>query len=48
MATASCKDLPCKIDTVCLHGDGAEALAMARALRGHLTEAGFEIGRFGA
>lgn len=48
IVTASGKEIPCKIDTVCLHGDGAEALAMARALRGHLTEAGFEICRFGA
>ena len=44
--TAGGKRLPCRIDTICLHGDGAEALAMARALRAHLEAEGVTIRRF--
>jgi UPF0271 protein len=31
------------IETLCLHGDGAEALALARALRGDLDRAGISV-----
>lgn len=35
-------------DTVCLHGDGARAVAFARRLNAELTRAGVEIRAFGA
>ena len=38
--TASGRRLPCRIDTVCLHGDGPDAVVVARALHDHLTAAG--------
>ena len=44
--TASGKHLPCRIDTVCVHGDSPGAMAMARALRDHLTGAGIAVARF--
>jgi UPF0271 protein len=37
------KEIPCKIDTICLHGDSPGAVALARALREHLTEAGVTL-----
>lgn len=43
--SASGKHIPTRIDTVCLHGDTAEALEMARTLRTRLTEAGVTIQR---
>ncbi len=36
--------IPARIDTVCLHGDGAGALAIATATRAALEAAGFTIG----
>lgn len=44
--TESGKHIPSRIDTICLHGDSAEAVAMAGALRDHLTRAGIEVARF--
>ncbi|MBU2980529.1 5-oxoprolinase subunit PxpA [Lentibacter algarum] len=44
---SSGKRIPAKIDTVCLHGDTAEAVSMARALRAKLTSSGVEIAQFG-
>ncbi|WP_368186839.1 LamB/YcsF family protein [Aestuariibius sp. HNIBRBA575] len=38
--------IPCKIDTICLHGDGATAVQMATALRAKLEQAGIEIAPF--
>ncbi|SOC14235.1 UPF0271 protein [Rhodobacter sp. JA431] len=38
--------IPTKIDTICLHGDTAEALEMARALRAQLQAAGVTLARF--
>lgn len=35
--------IPCQIDTVCLHGDTAGAVQMAREIRAHLTQAGVTI-----
>ncbi len=43
---ASGKHLPCRIDTVCVHGDNPAALAMAGSLRGHLAAAGIAVQRF--
>ncbi len=37
------KQIPCQIDTICLHGDTEGALAMARGIRQHLTDAGITI-----
>lgn len=44
--TESGKHIPSRIDTICLHGDSAAAVTMARALRDHLTGAGIEVARF--
>ena len=41
--TTSGKLLETPIDTICVHGDGAEALAIATRLRDALTEAGYRI-----
>ncbi|MBQ2260896.1 MAG: 5-oxoprolinase subunit PxpA [Loktanella sp.] len=41
--TASGKHIPCKIDTICLHGDTPGAVAIARGLRDHLTQAGVTL-----
>lgn len=43
--SASGKHIPTRIDTVCLHGDTAEALEMARVLRTRLAEAGVIVER---
>jgi UPF0271 protein len=37
------KHIPCQIDTICLHGDTPGAVAMARGIRQHLTDAGITI-----
>ncbi len=37
--SASGKHIPCQIDTICLHGDTAGAVAMARGVKDHLTNA---------
>lgn len=42
---ASGKRIPARIDTVCVHGDGPEALAIARAVRAALEAAGVEVAR---
>jgi UPF0271 protein len=42
---ASGKRIPARIDTVCVHGDGPEALAIARAVRASLEAAGVEVAR---
>lgn len=44
--TAKGSHLPCRIDTVCLHGDSPEAVALARHLRGLLEGEGVTIARF--
>ncbi|MEZ5912996.1 MAG: 5-oxoprolinase subunit PxpA [Paracoccaceae bacterium] len=38
--------IPARIDTVCLHGDTPDAVAMAKTLREHLQTAGFTIKKF--
>lgn len=40
------KRIPCRIDTICLHGDTASAVGMARALRDHLVRTGIKVTRF--
>lgn len=40
--------LPTKVDSICVHGDGPEALPIARAVRDGLEEAGIAIAPFAA
>jgi UPF0271 protein len=44
--TESGKRIPCRIDTVCLHGDTPAAVDMARGIRGHLAQAGIALQQF--
>lgn len=37
------KHIPCQIDTICLHGDTPDAVAMARGIRQHLEQAGITL-----
>lgn len=37
------KKLPCRIDSICVHGDEASAVAVARAVREGLEQAGIEV-----
>jgi len=37
--------IPARIDTVCVHGDGPEALAIARGVRAALEAEGIEVAR---
>ncbi len=41
--SASGKRIPAQIDTICVHGDGPEALALARSVRDGLTAAGIAV-----
>ena len=41
------KRIPARIDTICVHGDGATAVAMARRVRDALEADGVEIRPFG-
>lgn len=45
--TQSGKHIPTRIDTICLHGDTAEAVEIARKTRASLEEAGVSLARFG-
>ncbi|MEM9524166.1 MAG: 5-oxoprolinase subunit PxpA [Pseudomonadota bacterium] len=38
--------LPCRIDTICLHGDTPGAVVMARRIKERLTDAGIEVRQF--
>jgi 5-oxoprolinase (ATP-hydrolysing) subunit A len=42
---ASGRRIPARIDTVCVHGDGPEALAIAKAVRVALEAAGVQVAR---
>lgn len=44
--TASGKHIPTPIDTICLHGDTAEAVDIARFTRAALTSAGITVAQF--
>ncbi len=37
------RHIPCQIDTICLHGDTPDAVAMARGIKQHLTDAGITL-----
>lgn len=41
IVTANGLYLPCRIDSICVHGDGAEAVATAKAIRIALESAGY-------
>lgn len=45
--TESGKHIPTRIDTICVHGDNAEAVALARAVRDGLQTAGIAVATFG-
>jgi UPF0271 protein len=45
--TESGKEIPTRIDTICVHGDSAEAVALGRAVRAGLEAAGVTIKAFG-
>jgi len=45
--TESGKHISTRIDTICVHGDTAEAVALAHGVRDGLQAAGIGIGRFG-
>jgi UPF0271 protein len=40
--------IPARIDTICLHGDTAEAVAIAKAVRAGLEDAGIRVQRLAA
>ncbi|MBQ7497381.1 MAG: LamB/YcsF family protein [Selenomonas sp.] len=42
--TASGKLIPVKADTICVHGDGAKALAFAKRIRAALETSGIKVG----
>ena len=46
VTTVSGRKLPVRIDSVCVHGDKPEAVAMARVVRGILEAAGVELRPF--
>jgi len=37
------KQIPCEIDSVCIHGDNASSLATAKSIRDNLVENGLEL-----
>lgn len=43
IVTASGQQLPTRIDSICVHGDGPEAVATARAIRQALEQAGYTL-----
>lgn len=44
--TESGKHIPAAVDTICLHGDGATAVQIARTVRSALDDAGVSLQRF--
>ena len=46
IVTASGREIPTRIDTICLHGDTPEAVDIARAVRGELEAAGITVAKF--
>ncbi|AUH32141.1 LamB/YcsF family protein [Paracoccus tegillarcae] len=46
IVTQSGKTIPCRIDTICVHGDSPDAVAMAGAVRNHLQGAGITLRQF--
>ncbi|MDF0601015.1 LamB/YcsF family protein [Psychromarinibacter sp. C21-152] len=48
IVTDTGKRIPTRIDTICMHGDNADAVALSRAVRSGLETAGIEVRRFAA
>jgi 5-oxoprolinase (ATP-hydrolysing) subunit A len=46
IVTASGREIPTRIDTICLHGDTPEAVDIARAVRSELQAAGITVTQF--
>ena len=46
IVTESGKEIPTRIDTICVHGDSAEAVALSKAVRAGLEAAGIGIHQF--
>lgn len=44
--TESGKHIPSRIDTICVHGDNEQAVALARAVKAGLIEAGIDVRQF--
>ena len=44
IVTASGLPLPCRIDSICVHGDGPEAVQTARLIRQTLQDQGYSLG----
>ena len=44
--TESGKHIPSRIDTICVHGDNAEAVALAKAVRSSLIAAKISVEQF--
>jgi UPF0271 protein len=45
--TESGQHIPTRIDTICVHGDNAQAVALSRAVRDGLQAAGIDVRMFG-
>jgi 5-oxoprolinase (ATP-hydrolysing) subunit A len=43
IVSLSGKRIPCAVDSICVHGDSAGAVAMARHIRAGLEKAGVSI-----
>ena len=37
------KQIPCEIDSICIHGDNSSSLATAKSIRNNLLENGLEL-----
>ena len=37
------KEIPCKIDSVCIHGDNESSLAIAKSIKDNLIDNGLEL-----
>ena len=37
------KQIPCEIDSVCIHGDNLSSLATAKSIRDNLLESGLKL-----
>ena len=37
------KQIPCEIDSVCIHGDNESSLSTAKSIRKNLIENGFQL-----
>ncbi len=47
IVTETGKQIPTRIDTICVHGDNAEAVALSGAVRRGLEDSGIAVSKFG-